>query len=518
MVTGLGVGRDTLHAAVLGDRHVHEQVQRRWRVGALNTVLGQRFMEIVGAIAVVFGAAQFLVDGRIAGAEQGVVAAWGSVFDHGQHGAAQIADQGHAGVEENLAVDRAGMFQRDALARVGEVDRPGVDYLVAVQVDDADGLTLAELYGGTPGSFQDVLVFNAGLGSVHVVSPVGTDREGRSVLVDFGYTTGMQCKCQCEILYRNCERTMNQCLMPQPIHPTGITHLQAAGLEPVIGEQAFAVADPDRVVAGIFRSTPFGRTEMERFKNLRVIGVHGAGFDNIDLNAARELGVTVFNIPGRNARSVAEHVLGLIFALSKQLLASDRAARAGNMAFRFDARLHELHGRTLGLVGFGAIGRATGVLAVALGMRVQVFARSADAGQLAALGMQRADSLKALLSGSDIVSLHLPAVPQTYQMISHEQLGWMKPGALLINTGRAPLIDEPALIEALQAGVIAGAGLDVYAFDQMPADYPLLHLPNVVLTPHTGGSTQESLIRMAADVTQGVLDVLAGHEPQDRLA
>lgn len=311
---------------------------------------------------------------------------------------------------------------------------------------------------------------------------------------------------------------MQQCLMPQPIHPTGIARLLAAGLEPVIGEHALELADPQRTVAGIFRSTPFGRPEMERFPNLRVIGVHGAGFDNIDLPAARDLGVQVFNIPGRNAHSVAEHVLGLMFALSKQLFASDNAARAGNMAFRFSAHLHELRGRTLGLVGFGAIGQATGRLAVALGMSVRVFARSVTAQELGALGMERSETLEALLRTSDIVSLHLPAVPETRHLIGPRQLSWMKPDALLINTGRAPLVDEAALIEALQAGTIAGAGLDVYAFDEMPPEYPLLHLPNVILTPHTGGSTQESLIRMAADVTQGVLDVLGGAEPTDRLA
>ncbi len=311
---------------------------------------------------------------------------------------------------------------------------------------------------------------------------------------------------------------MKQCLMPQPIHPSGIEILRIAGLEPLIGEQACAHADPEQVVAGIFRSDRFGRPEMARFRHLRVIGVHGSGFDNIDLTAARDFNIAVFNTPGRNARSVAEHALTLMLALSKQLLQSDQAARAGDMAFRFRAQLRELHGQTLGLVGFGAIGRATGSLALALGMRVQVLARSATCEQLAALGMGRVESLKGLLNSSDIVSLHVPSVPQTNHLIGAQQLREMKPTALLINTGRAPLIDEAALIEALQSGVIAGAGLDVYAFDSMAADYPLLHLPNVLLTPHTGASTEQSLIRMASAVTQGVLHVLAGGEPQDRLA
>jgi D-3-phosphoglycerate dehydrogenase len=311
---------------------------------------------------------------------------------------------------------------------------------------------------------------------------------------------------------------IKQCLMPQPIHPSGITRLQAAGLDPVIGEDAFARADPERVVAGIFRSTVFGRAEMQRFPRVRVIGVHGAGFDNIDLDAARERRIPVFNTPGQNARSVAEHALTLMLALSKQLRVSDQAARAGDMAFRFRARLRELHGQTLGLVGFGAIGRATGTLAQALGMHVQVHARSATPLQLDALGMRHAATLQALLSTSDIVSLHLPASAQTLHLLGAEQLRWMKPDALLINTGRAALVDEAALVEALQAGRIGGAALDVYALDQMPADYPLLQLPNVLLTPHTGGSTEQSLMRLATAVTEGVLQVLAGVEPCNRLA
>jgi D-3-phosphoglycerate dehydrogenase len=316
---------------------------------------------------------------------------------------------------------------------------------------------------------------------------------------------------------KGAEKTMNLCLMPQPIHASGVAILQNAGLQPLIGEEACALANPEQVVAGIFRSTRFDRAQMQRFQNLRVIGVHGAGVDNIDLAAARDFAIPVFNTPGLNARSVAEHAITLMFALSKQLLASDQAARAGNMAFRFHAQLRELQGLTLGLVGFGAIGRATGLLAVALGMHVQVFARSATEEQLGALGMRPADSLKALLTGSDIVSLHLPAVPLTFQLIGREQLSWMKPSALLINTGRAALVDEVALIDALQSGVIAGAALDVYAFDQMPGDYPLLQLPNVLLTPHTAGSTEQSLIRLATAVTQGVIHVLAGGEPQNRV-
>ncbi|WP_413735981.1 hydroxyacid dehydrogenase [Sodalis sp. RH21] len=297
------------------------------------------------------------------------------------------------------------------------------------------------------------------------------------------------------------------CLIPQPIHSGGLDKLRENGVEPLVGEAACNNAPADRVVAAIWRSGQFSRTQMMQLPALCTIGVHGVGVDGIDVQAASDLGIVVFNTPGTNTRSVAEHTLGLIFALTKRIPAADRAMRTGNYAFRFQGGLSELRDATLGVIGFGAIGQATAQLARAMGMRVQVLSRR-GAGELAAAGLQKAQSLATLLGESDVVSLHLPSVPETHKMIGAPQLALMKPGAFLVNTSRGALVDEPALIDALRRGAIAGAGLDVFCHEPVPAGDPLLALENVIVTPHIAASTEQAMMAMANASVQGILDIL----------
>ncbi|WP_369790223.1 hydroxyacid dehydrogenase [Rouxiella sp. WC2420] len=297
------------------------------------------------------------------------------------------------------------------------------------------------------------------------------------------------------------------CLIPQPIHQSGLQQLRDNGIEPLVGEEACANAPVDQVVAAIYRSGQFPRTRMVQLPALRAIAVHGVGIDGIDLEGANELGVAVFNTPGANNRSVAEHALGLMFALTKRLPESDQAVRRGEFSFRFKGGLRELSGATLGIVGYGAIGQMTAQMTQAMGMRVQVLTRR-SAEELADLGLEKASSLESLLTSSDIVSLHAPSLPETQHLIGAEQLKIMKPSAYLINTSRGALVDEVALIAALQQGEIAGAGLDVFAVEPLPASSPLTQLPNVVLTPHAAASAEQALIRMASAAVTGVLEVL----------
>lgn len=306
------------------------------------------------------------------------------------------------------------------------------------------------------------------------------------------------------------------CLIPQPIHASGLQKLRENGIEPIVGEAHCENAPAEHVVAAIYRSGQFSRTRMVQLPNLRAIGVHGVGIDGIDLPAATDLGIAVFNTPGTNNRSVAEHAIALMFALTKRLPESDSAVRKGAFSFRFEGGLRELFGATLGVVGFGAIGQMTAKLALGMGMRVQVLSRcSAD--ELAAQGMEKAASLEALLATSDIVTLHAPSLPETQKMIGAAQLAMMKPSAYLINTSRGALIDEEALIDALQNGQIAGAGLDVFTLEPLPASSPLTTLQNVVLTPHTAASAEQALMRMAAAAVAGVLDVLNDSAPASLL-
>lgn len=302
------------------------------------------------------------------------------------------------------------------------------------------------------------------------------------------------------------------CLIPQPIHALGLQQLRDNGIEPVIGEAACEAAPVDNVVAAIYRSGQFSRTRMVQLPNLRAIAVHGVGIDGIDLAAANEFGIAVFNTPGANNRSVAEHALGLMFALTKRITESDRAVRNGEFSFRFQGGLRELSGAKLGVVGFGAIGEIVATLAQAMGMRVLVLSRRSE-NELAALGLHKAQSLESLLTDSDIVTLHAPSLPETRHLIGAEQLKLMKRSAYLINTSRGALIDETALISALQNDEIAGAGLDVFAVEPLPASSPLTLLPNVVLTPHAAASAEQALMRMASATVTGVMDVLNDRPP-----
>jgi D-3-phosphoglycerate dehydrogenase len=306
------------------------------------------------------------------------------------------------------------------------------------------------------------------------------------------------------------------CLILQRIHDAGVEHLLAAGHEARLAaslepEALLAEIAPARAV--LTRDARVDGPLMDAAPHLKVIGVHGAGVDNVDIAAATARGIPVVNTPGANARSVAEHALALAFHLAKALGPGERAARASDGAFKYRARLMELDGAVFGLVGFGAIGRETGRLARALGMEVIIWTRRPDDPAVTAAGLTHVADLNELLARADIVSLHLPGGAQTRHLIGASELARMKQTAYLINTARGTIIDEVALIEALREGRIAGAGLDVFETEPMPPSSPLIGFDNVVLTPHVGGSTQASLRRTAIALVAQVNDVLAGHRP-----
>jgi phosphoglycerate dehydrogenase-like enzyme len=227
---------------------------------------------------------------------------------------------------------------------------------------------------------------------------------------------------------------------------------------------------------------------------LKLIQKIGVGVNTIDLEAAKQRGIPVCNLPGTNARAVAELTLGLMLAVLRRIPAFDRGLRAGSWT---DAALQdgisELGGRTVGLVGFGAIPKILTPILAAIGCTVMYHARTRVAGGIAAY-----KPLDHLLAEADIVSLHLPLAPETRQVIDAAALARMKPGAILINTARGGLVDQPALIRALESGHLAGAGLDVLETEPPAADDPLLALPNVVMTPHIGWLTTGTLDRSFA--------------------
>lgn len=306
------------------------------------------------------------------------------------------------------------------------------------------------------------------------------------------------------------------CLIVQPIHESGLARLRAAGLEIRAATglaPAILAREAADCVAVITRNGGFPAEAVEAAPRLRVIGVHGTGTDPVAVPDATRAGIAVVNTPGANALSVAEHAIGLIFALAKAIPQADRAMRDGDHDFRYGARLVELAGLTLGLVGFGAIGQTTGRLAAALGMKILAYGPTRPDSDFEALGAARAASLSDLLAQADVVSLHLPLTAQTRGLIGRDELSRMRPGAFLINTARGALVDEDALAEALAAGTISGAGLDVVSGDALPHDHPLHREPRVILTPHVAASTEAALIRAAERVADQVIAVLADRRP-----
>ncbi|MGB0766790.1 MAG: D-2-hydroxyacid dehydrogenase [Phycisphaeraceae bacterium] len=256
--------------------------------------------------------------------------------------------------------------------------------------------------------------------------------------------------------------------------------------------------------------TPITEAILQACPGLKYVGVLATGVNVVDLDAAKARGLTVCNVPGYSTHSVAQHVLALLLELTCRVGEHDAAVRAGRWVscedFSFTTgRLVELHGKTLGIVGMGAIGQAVARVGAALGMSIAASSRTEKEIGLPAEWL----SVDALFAEADVVTLHCPLTAETRGLVDAARLSSMKRSAYLINTGRGPLIDEPALAEALTDGTIAGAGLDVLSSEPPSADNPLLRAPNCVITPHTAWATVASrrrLLQIAADNLRGYLD------------
>lgn len=272
-------------------------------------------------------------------------------------------------------------------------------------------------------------------------------------------------------------------------------------------------ANPRLVRALVSRNAPVTADLLDRLPHLAVIAKHGTGIDAIDMAAAEARGIPVIYTPGANAQSVAEHALTLMLAVAKRVVAANRAVRAGDFAFKFRTDFRELHGLSLGVVGFGDSGRRLARMAGAgLGMRVAAHSPSVPDVLFATTGVDRVD-LPTLLAQSDVVSLHVPARSGSEGMFGHDAFAAMKPGAILINTARGSVVDENALVAALASGHLGGAGLDVFAPEPPSAGNPLFAFDTVVASPHAAGSTGAALERMARGVAEQVIDVLNGRRP-----
>jgi len=262
-----------------------------------------------------------------------------------------------------------------------------------------------------------------------------------------------------------------------------------------------------------------GKAEMDALSELRYIGVLATGTNVVDVSAANRRGIVVTNVPGYAAESVVAHVFGLLLELSMGIAEHARAVSAGqwSAAKDFSFRLRptaELHGKTLGIIGLGSIGRRVAAVATAFGMRVIAAHshRGVDVSP-AGLSVEFCDR-DALFAEADVLSLHCPLVPETHHLVNAERLSKMKPNAILINTGRGPLVDEQALAIALREGKIAGAGLDVLSLEPPQPGNPLIGAPRCLVTPHIAWASQAARQRLMATVVSNVAAFLSGH-PQN---
>lgn len=235
-------------------------------------------------------------------------------------------------------------------------------------------------------------------------------------------------------------------------------------------------------------------------KKLRIVGRAGAGVDNIDVPSAVKAGVIVENTPGGNTTSAGEHAIALMFALSRHVAFSDRCMRAGEWPKKGTTGV-ELTGKTLGLLGLGRVATVLAKVGRALDMTILVYDPYVSDARAAEFGAKKV-TLDELLPKADFISVHSPLTPETKNLIGAAQFAKMKKSARLINAARGGIVDEKALLDALQTGRIAGAGLDVFEVEPLPADSPFRSLPNVVMTPHLGASTEEAQERVAVEIAE----------------
>jgi D-3-phosphoglycerate dehydrogenase len=250
---------------------------------------------------------------------------------------------------------------------------------------------------------------------------------------------------------------------------------------------------------------------LRQLKNCKAIGRFGLGVDNIDLPAAKELGIAVNYVPDYCLREVSDHAMALLLGLARKVPFSNKLVQSGRWEVPPIVPLRRLEGQTLGLVGFGNIPRALAPKAKAFGFKVLTHDPFVKTDALAAAGVEGV-SFDELLARSDFVSVHAPLLPSTRGLMNAAVFAKMKKGAYLINTARGPLVDEPALIAALDSGQLGGAGLDVVTTEPLGKDSPLLGRDNVILTPHTAFYSVEALEELQTKCASDVARVLSGEK------
>jgi D-3-phosphoglycerate dehydrogenase len=309
---------------------------------------------------------------------------------------------------------------------------------------------------------------------------------------------------------------MYNVLLVDPIAPEGVAllkdhycniqFLQDKSLENIKRN----VVDAEAILV---RTTPITQEIIDAGPKLKVISRHGVGIDNVDVAAATKRGIYVTNTPVANTVSVAEHLIGMMIVLARQIRKADLALRAGNFEVRNQYIGVELEGKTLGIIGLGKIGQKVGRIA-ALGLDMKVI------GYDPYIKSEQLDGTITLIANrdqvfrdSDFVSVHLPLLDSTRGIIAMKEFQMMKRSAYFINGARGAVVKEADLIRALQDGVISGAGLDVYEQEPPQKDNPLFAMENTIVTPHMAAHSNDAMVKMAIHAAQGIIEVLQGQLP-----
>ena len=312
------------------------------------------------------------------------------------------------------------------------------------------------------------------------------------------------------------EGIMGKILVTTRMNGLTIDRLKKAGHELVFcdavtwEEKRDAARDCDAVAC---RGGAYPAAFFESLPKLKILALPSAGYDGVDLDSARANGVIVTNAGNGNARSVAEMAFLLMLGAAKKLSYNMEIARSGgSWRNKKQMTFTEISGKTIALLGYGNIARELDRMCKGFGMTVIAYHPRIREKQLPE-GTLGCDDLYSAVQDADFVSSHIPARPANVHLLDADFFEHMKPGAVFLNTGRGSVVDESALIKALQSGHLGGAGLDVFEQEPTPADNPLLHMDNVVCMPHVGGETREAKIRVYDIAAENVLRVLAGEPP-----
>lgn len=256
---------------------------------------------------------------------------------------------------------------------------------------------------------------------------------------------------------------------------------------------------------------PVSRRVIESLENTKIISRYGVGVNTIDLGAAKEKGITVANVPDYGMEEVSNHALALLLSWARKVTLLNNEVKKGNWDFKACVPIHRFNEQTVGVLGFGRIPRRFIEKVKPLGFKTAAYDPFVSAEEMAAVGVQKME-LDEIIRESDFLSVHVPLIDDTFHLINEERLHQMKKTAVIINTARGPIIDEKALADALEKGIIAGAALDVTEDEPVSTNSPLLKMDNVIITPHSAWYSEEAMIELRKKAAKNIVHVLSGEK------